>query len=371
MRIGIDTRLLERRMTGIGRFLSNMLKELPSVDRKNKYFLFTYKKIENLDTYFKNVFTGDYRINEKLYSPYWTNLILPKYLKHYEIDLYFSVNKILPYKKNEGVKYVSVIHDIFYKLDNSFHPFLYRKYLDLFLSLSIRKSDLIVTVSDNSKKDIISFFNLRESKIRVVYEAADESFCPLTLTESERENLKLKYRLSDKFILYVGVIENRKNIYGILKIADLVLRDKSELKFLLIGRPGYGSEKIIKEINKRENIIYLEYVDDETLKKLYSISRAFLFLSFYEGFGLPPLEAMQAGVPVVVSNSSSLNEVVGSGGILHDPGDFKSIYNDLIKLVDDDYYYLFWRKKGLERAKQFNTKRTAEDLVSIFNSLRN
>ncbi len=371
MRIGIDARLLERKMTGIGRFLSNILKELPIIDNRNNYFLFSYDKLNNLDPYFNNVFTGKYLIHEKIFSPYWTNIILPEYLQRYKIDLYFSVNKILPYKKPSGVKYISVIHDVFYKIDSSFHSFVYRKYLDIFLKLSIRKSDLVVTVSNNSKKDIIALFDVSESKIRVVHEAADNSFHPIILSDSEKENLKTKYLLSDKFILYVGVIENRKNIYGILKIADLIYRDNKELKLLLIGRPGFGSKNILNEIKKRENVIHLKYVDDDTLKKLYSTARAFLFLSFYEGFGLPPLEAMQSGVPVLVSNSSSLPEVVDSGGIMHNPGDYQSAYEDLMKLVEDESYYLLWRKRGLERAKYFSTKNTTKSIVEIFNSLGN
>lgn len=369
MRIGIDARLLERKMTGIGRFLSNFLKELPEIDNKNTYYLFSYKQIENIDPYFNNIATGNYRINEKLFSPFWTNFILPKYLQQYKIDIYFSVNKILPYKKFRNVKYISVIHDVFYKMDDSFHPYLYRKYLDTFLKISIGKSDLIVTVSNNSKKDIVALFDYPESKIRVVHESADKDFRPIELSELEKQNIRKQYRLSEKFILYVGVIENRKNILGILTIADLIYRNNKELRILLIGRSGYGSKNILDEIRKRENVIYLDFVEEATLRKLYSMSRAFLFLSFYEGFGLPPLEAMQSGVPVVASDSSSLPEVVGSGGILHSPRDYQLVYDDIMKLVEDDEYYHFWRQKGLERAKHFSLRNTSTSIVEIFNSI--
>lgn len=371
MNIGIDARLLERKMTGIGRFLSDILKELPSLDKHNRYFLFFYNKIKSIDSYYSNIFTGKYILNEKLFSPYWTNFILPKYLKEYQIDIFFSVNIILPYKKIENIKYISVIHDVFYKLDKSFHPLFYRKYLDFFLNLSIRKSDLIITVSHNSKKDIIALFDVPASKIKVVYEAASKDFYPMSLDETEKQRIKGEYRLSEKFILYVGVIENRKNIYGILNIADLVFKQNKELKFLLIGRLGHGAENILKEIKKRKNVIYLSYVEDSTLKKLYSLSRVFIFPSFYEGFGLPPLEAMQSGVPVIASNTSSLPEVVDYGGILHNPTDYQLMFNDLLKLIDDDEYYLFWRQKGLERAKNFSTSNTVKHIVEFFNSLNN
>lgn len=371
MNIGIDARLLERKMTGIGRFLSDILKELPSQDNQNRYFLFSYNKIKPIDSYFTNIFTGNNILNEKLFSPYWTNFILPKYLQEYQIDIFFSVNKILPYKKIENAKYISVIHDVFYKLDKSFHPLFYRKYLDYFLNLSIRNSDLIITVSNNSKKDIITLFDVLETKIQVVYEAASKEFYPMILNEAEKIKIIRDYGLSEKYILYVGVIENRKNINGILNIADLVYQQNKEIKFLLIGRPGHGAENILKEINKRINVIYLSYVDDTTLTKLYNLSRVFIFPSFYEGFGLPPLEAMQSGVPVISSNTSSLPEVIGSGGIMHNPTDYQSIYKDLMKLIEDDEYYLFWRQKGLERAKSFSTTNTVKRIIEIFNSLNN
>ncbi|MCB9247188.1 MAG: glycosyltransferase [Ignavibacteriales bacterium] len=165
------------------------------------------------------------------------------------------------------------------------------------------------------------------------------------------------------------MIENRKNIFGILKVADKVKEVNKDVGFILVGKFGYGSEKIIYEINKRENVTHLSNVDDELLKKLYNISNVFLFPSFYEGFGYPPLEAMQCGLPVIASDNTSLSEVVGVGGLLHNPNDYEGMTKDILKLLSDDQFYNKISQQGIEQAKKFNLEKTAQQIVNIFNSL--
>ena len=369
MNIGIDARILERNMTGIGRFLISLLKELPALDKENKYFLFTYDKLKFKNDFYINISTGKSFLPQKIYAPIWINFIIPKVLKQKNIDLFFSINQLTPLRKLSKTKYVLVLHDVIYKVDKSYHPFIYRKYLQFFTFFSIRKSDLIISVSSYSKQDILKHYKVDEKKIKVVYPAAEKDFHPLDLSESEKKEIMDKFESPDQIILYVGVIENRKNITGIIKIADEVFKSNKRIKFLLIGRIGYGGEKILKEILKRKNLIHIEYVDDDQLKKLYNISSIFLFPSFYEGFGFPPLEAMQSGLPVLASNTTSLKEVINSGGLLHDPNDHKSFADDILKLINDNEYLENQRIKGLERAREFNIKRTTRELVNVFNSL--
>ena len=370
MNIGIDTRILERRMTGIGRFLNSLLKELPVVDKYNKYFLFTYDKLRMKDDFYTNISTGKSFLPQKLYAPIWINFVLPKILKDKNIDLFFSINQLTPLRKLRNTKYILVLHDVIYKVDKTYHPFIYRKYLQFFTYFSIKRSDLIITVSNFSKQDILKYYNIEEKKIKVIYQAAEKEFYPLSLTDDEKQEIMNITGSPDHIILYIGVIENRKNINGIIKIADEVFQSNKKIKFLLIGRVGFGGKKILKEVIKRKNIIHLEYVDDEQLKKLYNVSTVFLFPSYYEGFGFPPLEAMQSGLPVLASNTTSLKEIINSGGILHNPDDYKSFADDIIKLVEDKEYYKRQSEKGIERAKEFNINKSARELVNVFNSLK-
>jgi len=143
MNIGIDARLLERRVTGIGRILMLLLKEIPKVDKKNKYFLFSYGSLDVEKNFYINVTTVKSLLPQKLFSPIWNNFILPHYLKKEKIDLLFSVNQILPLFKVKGCKYISIVNDVIYKADPNFLPFTYRKYLQFFAYFSIKISDLI------------------------------------------------------------------------------------------------------------------------------------------------------------------------------------------------------------------------------------
>lgn len=368
MNIGIDARILERKMTGIGRVLTLFLRELPKVDKKNKYFLFTYEGFNIDDSFYKNVPTIKSFLPQKLFAPIWSNIILPRYLKKNKIDLFFSANQQIPLIKIKDVKYIFVLHDVIYKADKKFHPFIYRKYLEFFTYFSIKSSDLIVTDSKYSKQDILKYYNVNERKIKVIYSAADKKFFPMNISMEEKSELKKMFGSPEHIVLYLGMIENRKNITCILNIADAISKVNKQVKFLLIGKIGYGGDNILKNILKSENVIHLNNVDDDLLTKIFNISSVFLFPSFYEGFGFPPLEAMQSGLPVLASNNTSLLEIVGTGGILHDAEDCESFTNDIIKLLSDKEFYKKMKERGIEQAKLFKIENTAKEFMDAFNS---
>lgn len=370
MNIGIDARLLERRITGIGRVLILILEKLPEVDSQNKYFLFSYGQLVNIDKFYTNISTVKSFIPQKLFSPIWNNFILPNYLKKNKIDIFFSVNQIIPLVKGRTTKYISVVHDVIYKADKKFLPVIYRKYLQFFAYFSVKNSEVIITDSHYSKQDILKNYRVDEKKIKVIYSSANEEFHSIDLTSEEIRNLKEKYRLPKYVVLYVGMIENRKNIIGILNIADIISKKNTEVGFLLIGKIGHGGKELLKEINKRKNVSYLGSVGDQELKTMYNIASVFLFPSFYEGFGFPPLEAMQSGLPVLSSNNTSLKEIVGSGGIMYDALDYNSFVEDILKLIEDKAFYERMRQKGFEHAKKFNINNTVKELVGTFNSIK-
>jgi len=371
MKIGIDVRVLEIKMTGVGRYLLNILKNLPECDNQNDYFLFSYGKLPQYEKErIKNIPTLKFTpqgIFQKAISPFWLNFVLPKYLEKYKIDLFFSPNHFLPIKKIKP-KSIIAIYDVFHKIDKNFHPLYYRKYADLLLKRAVKYTELIVTISESSKRDIIRFYNVPEEKIKVAYGAADEIFHLRNLSEADKRKISEKYNLPEKFILYIGVLEERKNIDGIIKIADLI-KDKTETPIFLFGRIGYRGNQYLKEIKKRKNIQYKGFVDNQDLPYIYNLATIFLFPSFYEGFGLPVLEAMQSGVPVLTSNTSSLPEVVGDGGIMHEPRDYEEFAKSIMKLLKDKDFYDKMKNKGLEQAKKFSWKKTTIEVVDLFNRI--
>lgn len=371
MNIGIDARLLERKITGIGRFLIILLGNFPLYDKKNTYYLFTYDKVEFRSDFYKNIPTIKSFIPQKIFSPIWCNFILPVFLKKHKIDILFSVNQVVPLIKIKNCKYISVVHDVIYKADPSFLPFIYRKYLQTFAYFSVKVSDMIITVSEYSKSDILKHYKINPEKIKVVLQSANKLFQPKLLTEEEKQAFKKKYGLKKEVVLYVGMIENRKNVQTILKVADLFVDKRKELIFVLIGKIGYGGAKIKKEISKRDNVIHLMNIDDETLNNFYNTSDVFLFPSLYEGFGYPPLEAMQCGLPVIASDNTSLKEIISDGGILCNPNDFMKIFNEINKLLDDENFRERMKRAGIERAKNFTLEKSVVQIVELFNSFDN
>lgn len=371
MRIGIDIRVLEKKMTGVGRYLLNILKYIPECDDQNDYFLFSYGKLPQYEKgKIKNISTIGFtppEILQKLISPFWLNFILPTFLKKYNINLFFSPNHFLPIR-NIGTIDIIAIHGIGQKVNKDYHSLLYRKYADLLLSIAIKKSKLVIAVSESCKRDIVKFFNTPPEKIKVVYGAADEIFRPINLSNLEKQKIKKKYNLPDKFILYVGVLEKVKNIEGVIKIADL-LKDKTRIPILLFGKIGHHGRNYLREIKKRKNIQYKGFIESKDLSYIYNLATIFLFPSFYEGFGFPVLEAMQSGLPVVASNTSSLPEVIGEAGIMHNPRDYEGFAKDILRLLEDKDFYDKMRKQGIERAKKFNWEKTTKEIVTLFNQV--
>jgi len=373
MKIGIDASILARnKMTGINRYLQNLLKYIPEIDKKNEYYLFSFGESE-LSEYtikgFNVIYVGKNNIiPSKYYFPIWLNFALPIALKKYKIDLFFQPNHFLPYLFNDKkIKNIITIHDLIPKINPKYRDFFYTNYLNIFLPSSIKKSQAIIADSKNSKRDIIKFYNVPAENVYIIYAAADDKFKQRILSAEQKKKLISRYNLPKNFILHVGAIENRKNILGVLKIGDLIKNIDKNIKIVLVGKPGYGASEIFKEIKERKNIYYMGHIDDEDLPYIYNLAKLFLFPSFYEGFGLPPLEAMSSGLPTLTSNTSSISEVVGQGGLIHDPRDYESFTMDIKRLLEDDEFYQEMKGRALKQAEKFNWEISARKLVNIFN----
>ena len=369
MRIAVDARVLERKMTGIGRYLMDFVSTVEKIDHSNEYILFSTLPLQNINkNYFQNVVLNKYKVNNKLYSPFWLNFILKKYLLKNNYDLFFSPNNLCPVGNSINFKRVVTIHDVQFKIDNKYYSFYYRNYLNLVLKQAINAADKIITISNSSKRDLIKYFNIGEDKIQVIYRAADPKFRKRDPDKNIADGIRMKYKLPNNYLLYVGVIDNRKNIYSIIKISDKISALYPDVKFVLIGKPHYGYDNIKREIDKRKNsIIYLEYVNDDDLPYIYNMAKIFLFTSFYEGFGLPVLEAMQSGIPVITSNTSSLPEIVGDNGIMHDPNDIEGFVGSILFLLENGKKYKEYCDKALIGSKYFNTQNIIKKHVELFN----
>lgn len=370
MRIGIDISLIAPPRTGIGNYTYYLVKNLLEINKKNHYILFSNRVIP-CDIFDKDLKNNEFKIIKlipKIRPFLWYLVYLPFYIKRHKIDIFLSTNFFTPVI-NWKTKVLTAIHDLTAQKYPQTHKWQARLMHKLFLQSSLKKSNLIISDSESTKMDIIDLFNIPSEKIRVIYPAISEIFKKiedLNLLKS----VKAKYSLPDRYILFVGTLEPRKNLALLLKaFAELKKTQSIGHKLVIVGRKGWLYSDIFDIIRKEqllEEIILTGYVEEIDLPAIYSMAEVLVYPSIYEGFGLPPLEAMACGCPVIASNTSSLPEVVGDAGILINPYDVEALKQAILSVIRDDALRNLLRDRGLERAKMFSWEKTAKEVLKCF-----
>ncbi|WP_294886251.1 MULTISPECIES: glycosyltransferase family 1 protein [unclassified Sulfurimonas] len=360
----IDALSLLSSMTGLGRYTYEISKELKKADDfKYSYFYGYYsdKLLEISDA--PNV--------KSLKSFIVKNSFLKKIVRRLlffissfsakTYDLYWQPNFI----PNEGIKAkktVTSVHDFSFILHREFHPKERIEYFERYFFKNIYKSDMIITGSFYTKSEIMQRLDFKDDKVRVIYHGINHDVFKVY------DDLELDIKLPKKYILSVGSIEPRKNLLGLLKAYNLLNDEiKAEYKLVLVGFKGWENREIMEIVNNnKDNIHYLGFVSDEELAKVYNLASLFVFASFYEGFGLPPLEAMACGTPVVCSNLTSMPEICLDAAIYCDAYDADDISKKIEIVLKDDTLKEELIKKGLKRAGEFTWKKSAEEHVKVF-----
>jgi glycosyltransferase involved in cell wall biosynthesis len=228
-----------------------------------------------------------------------------------------------------------------------------------------------MTISQNSKDDIVKVLKLSEDKIKVVHLAVEERFMSPDVRDGE---IRRKYSLPKEFIFYVGNLSPHKNVRGLIKAYKALpelLREKYKLVIGASKKAEYFAdiEKVIREMKLLSEVFFTGFIEEKDLPTVYRMSELFAFPSLYEGFGLPPLEAMASGCPVVSSNTSSLPEVLGDAALLFNPYDIEEVSSAMRKMLEDENLRNMFRQKGLERAKIFTSERMTEKIISFLESI--
>ena len=368
MNIGIDARLLSTPVRGVASYLANLIKYLPEHDKVNSYFVFQYEDIPQETKYYTYILIKKNRLPRQLFEHYWLNFSLPRLIKKHNIDVFFTPYIFVPLIKKDW-KNVTVIPDALTKSCKKYYSFHYRKYMDIFVPPSLKRSDAIITISESAKNDITKYYRINSNIVHVNYLWADAKFGHINLTEDQKSAIRKKFNLPEKYVLFVSVLEERKNIEGIIRVSDLIQSKGNNIKFVLVGREGFGFDKISSELGKRQNqIVHLKIINNEELILIYNLAEIFFFPSHYEGFGLPPLEAMKCGIPVIASDNSSLPEVVGDGGTIGDANDYDFFVGYIIKLLSNKNYYIKMKQKALTQAEKFSAEKHIRELIKVFNS---
>lgn len=377
MRIGIDVRCLaEGRRTGVEEYTLNFLSNLFEIDKENEYILFlnSWKNPAGNFSWAKkypNVKIKKFHVPNKLLNFLFWYLSWPKIDKMLGgTDVFFFPNLIFG-AISEKCRVINTIHDLSFERYPE-HFSLKRRFWHIFINPKkiCLRADRIITVSESSKSDIISRYKIDPKKITVFYSAVDDKFVPIDRNDAILIKVKEKYDLPYKFILYLGTIEPRKNIIGLVRAYSQLQKfaqksgneELKKYKLVIAGEKGWLSGKIFWEIDAtafRKNIYLISFVNDKDKEYVYNLSSLFVYPSFFEGFGFPPLESMKCGVPVVTSNNSSLLEVVGKAGILIDPDKPDEIYRAMREILLNREFRDSLIKKGLEKSQRFDWKKTA------------
>jgi glycosyltransferase involved in cell wall biosynthesis len=372
MNIAIDIRAIGKKRTGDEVYTTELIKGLIRLEIGHNFYLFT-----DTEDWYQSPVLKDLPQNWRVIpllpksKLLWTEYLLPKACHQYHIDL-LHIQYIAPlFGLPKYTKMLNTIHDISWKFVPQHIKFLDKFLLNTLIPQSIKKSDAIITVSKHSKYAIQNIFGTDLAKIHSIYNGGYIDNIPTVISTSQKVRMALK----EEYILYLGSLQPRKNIpTAIQSFAKYIESNPdSKLKFIIAGGKGYNYDAqidtVITDFGLQERVIFVGFITDEEKILLLKQAKAFIYLSLYEGFGIPLIEAMSLNTPVISSNTSCLPEVVGEAGILVDPYNVEEITKAIITLVHNPLIAKEYRDKGLERAKEFTWDSMVKKTYNIYKQL--
>lgn len=382
MNIGFDAKRAFHNQTGLGHYSRTLIHSLARFYPGNQYYLFNPKR----STLFQ---FGEENIHEilprqfpsTLFTSAWRSSWVKKDLKKLNIDLYHGLSHEIPIGiQKTNTRSVVTIHDLIHERYPEQYNAVDVKIYNKKFRYACQYADRIIAISEQTKNDILEFYKTPAEKIRVTYQSCNPLFGEL-LPDAQKKVTCLKYGLPAKFFLHVGSIIERKNLLNICK-AVFILRDESAVPLVVIGDGGKYKQQVwdfIKQNDLEKKVIFLSertsaitsqaFQTGEDLPAIYQSAIALIYPSFFEGFGIPVLEALWSRVPVITSNVSSLPEVGGDAVYYVNPQSAEEIAEGMKKICNDQQFADDLRQKGLLQAKKFSLQNCAESVMSVYKSL--
>lgn len=365
MKIGVNGRFLVAKRTGVQRAAYNLLRNLVAIDRENEYFIFTgQNQLGNSDWDYPNVQVIPSRLRggESFRNHMWEQFILPRLAKKHNIDILHSPANMAPLFYSG--KTVVHIHDLCFVVNPHWYSFMFHTLYNFVIPRLAQRASKVITNSNNSRNDLLQFCNVSADRVSLIYWAVDNTFM-----NSFQEKIEIKDWPYDDYILYVGSLEPRKNIRQLIEAYEELRHKNANIKskLILIGgeSPLFGEVQLNVKTYKSD-IIFKGFVDDIMLREFYRRAKLVVYPSLYEGFGLPPLEAMASGTPVVTSNTSSIPEVVGDAALMVSPYDTKQLASTMERVLTDDELHAKLVRNGYQQIKKFNWLRVARNTLAVY-----
>lgn len=378
MVIGIDIRLIGKKRTGDEVVFFNLVKNLAKIDSENEYKLFTditdKNTLEEIGKKLEIVGKDNFMIvsleTPNRYS--WNFWSLGAYLRKHPVDIYHT-QYITPWFVPKKIKVVTIIHDISFNFFSKFIKWSDLLFLKMLIPISLKRADAIIAVSEFTKKEIVSYYEVDPKKIHVAYNSVADEFLRLASSQ-EKEDARRKYGLPEKYILYVGTLQPRKNIPHLIGAFARINDRLPEMKLVVGGNRNAHNfdkriDKKIKKLGIEDKVIFTGYIDDEDKAAVFAAAHVFAFPSLYEGFGIPILEAMSQQIPVLASDIAPLREVGADGALYGSCENLDNFAEMLYTICADNQIRNKLILVGTSRAGLFSWKKTAEKTLAIYSML--
>jgi glycosyltransferase involved in cell wall biosynthesis/ubiquinone/menaquinone biosynthesis C-methylase UbiE len=371
MKIAIDVSLAVGESAGVGSYTRGLLEGLASIDAENEYVLYSYldspPSPQSTFPPRPNFAFRMLRLEAEHWERIWSRADLPPREALGAVDVLHSPFFNAP-REHHGALVVT-IHDVSFLLQPQFHTEANRLHCLQGTLNAALYADRIIAVSMRTKQDLMDYFAIPEERIRVIHEAPRKVYSPERNVEVIRGALE-RLGIFHNFILFVGSLEPRKNLKTLLQAYARYVKQHAGQEWLVVaGGKGWLNDdlsQVAAELGIAERVKFLGYVQEIDLRVLYSAAKLFVYPSIYEGFGLPPLEAMACGAPVITSNTSALPEVVGDAALLIDPHNSDELCQAMQRVLCDGDLRLRMRREGLTRAKLFSWEQTAEETLAVY-----
>ena len=373
MRIAFDAKRIFNNQTGLGNYSRSLVNQLVKGYPQNDYFLYT-PKIKLYGQFLQD----SPKVNQvlpsspisKLLPGVWRNQLLVEDLVQKKIDIYHGLSNELPLGiEHTSIKTLVAIHDLIFLKYPENYPWLDRQFYKQKFKSAVNRADKVIATSVQTKNDIIFYYGTEASKIEVIYQNCDEIFNQ-NYPDSQKVQIRNKYQLPQNYILSVGTLEKRKNHLSLLKALKKISNPK--LQLILVGKKGDAFPQIREFIDQSglaQQVTILDEIDFLDLPLIYQMADLFVYPSFYEGFGIPVLEALRSRVPVLTSNISSLPEVAGDACMLVDPSDIDAMAQAITNGLEDTHLRGKLLDNSIEQIKQFDSGLLSNQLMDIYKSL--
>lgn len=368
MKIGFEAKRAFKNFTGLGNYSRAVISIMAKYYPQNLYLLYTpqdnNKIRKTLVDPFPNVSVKTAPV--KILKSYWRSFQLTKSLINDDIKLFHGLSNELPANiKKSNIASVVTIHDLIFLRFPHYFKWVDRQIYRYKFKAACKNADRIIAISEQTKRDIIQYFNTNPNKIDVVYQGCDASFCFIH-TESAIQDIKQKYKLPQEYLLSVGTIETRKNQLLICKALKQLSKDK---KLVIVGKATAYKQEILDFIhinNLTQQVIFLENVPFQDLPLIYQGAKIFIYPSRFEGFGIPIVEALNSKIPVIAATGSCLEEAGGPDSLYIHPDDDTALAKAIERVLESEALQANMIKKGLAYAENFNDESIAKNLNSVY-----